>query len=494
MRRRVDNLSREVALPRQRPALRRRTRSEILTLADLDNLDAAGQIKALKQKLAPQQAAPKSAFADVTDHMRRAADAIRADQAAERPVVPEIAYSDIAAGTVNEETRAAIRRTGCAIIRQVYPESLATDCAYLETNRYEEREVEKRSLDQYFSSLAAGRPQIFNVYWSKPQVNARQGETIATTRSFLDRLWKYEGVFDPDRQCTYADRVRRRQPGDTTLGLSPHMDAGTIERWIDPGYQSVYEAVFAGDWRSYDPFDGTHRLKTREIPSPAIASAFRTYQGWTALTRQGPTDGTLRLVPVAAGISYVLLRALQDDVAEDDLCGAEPGRAFGVDAAWHPEMMACQVSIPEVRPGDTVWWHTDICHAVADEHAGSEYASVIYIGSTPACPKNLSYLPGQKEAFVAGRSAPDFAPMDFEVDFVGRATEADLTELGRCQMGLLCAPPLVRIAEDDRPRHDATALLPRDIGGGGDAKRRRRGRCRAPNSIAQPSMTTGAAA
>ncbi len=65
------------------------------------------------------------------------------------------------------------------------------------------------------------------------------------------------------------------------------MDAGTVERWIDPGYQSVYEKVFAGDWRGYDPFDAKHRLETREIPSPAVASVFRTYQGWTALTSAG---------------------------------------------------------------------------------------------------------------------------------------------------------------------------------------------------------------
>ena len=181
-------------------------------------------------------------------------------------------------------------------------------------------------------------------------MNARQGESLAATRSFLDRLWKYEGVFDPDLQCAYADRVRRRQPGDTTLGLSPHMDAGTVERWIDPGYQSVYERVFAGDWRGYDPFDGTHRLETREIPSPAVASVFRTYQGWTALTRQGPKDGTLQLVPIAEGISYVLLRALQDDVAEDDLCGAAPGRALGVSETWHPEMMAGQGLDPRGLP------------------------------------------------------------------------------------------------------------------------------------------------
>ena len=102
-------------------------------------------------------------------------------------------------------------------------------------------------------------------------------------------------MFNPDLQCTYADRARRRQPGDKSLGLSPHMDAGSVERWIDPGYQKVYEHIFAGDWRRYEPFDATHRLQTREIPSPAVCSMFRTFQGWTALTRQGPADGTLRL-------------------------------------------------------------------------------------------------------------------------------------------------------------------------------------------------------
>ena len=402
--------------------------------------NVSDRIVAFKRAMAPRRAELTRAFGEVRDHIARAAETIRADSAAGRPVIPEIAYSDIAAGTVGDEAKAAIRRTGSAIVRGVYPETVANGwfaelSDYLDTNRYEEREVEKRSLDKYFSALKAGKPQVFNVYWSRPQVNARQGESLAATRSFLDRLWKYEGVFDPDLQVTYADRVRRRQPGDRTLGLSPHMDAGTVERWIDPGYQRVYEHVFTGDWRGYDPFDGTHRLETREIPSPAVASVFRTYQGWTALTRQGPNDGTLKLVPVAEGISYVLLRALQDDVAEDDLCGAAPGRALGVSQAWHPEMMDCLVSIPEVAPGDTVWWHTDICHAVADEHNGKDYASVVYIGSAPDCPKNRAYLPRQKAAFLAGRSAPDFAAMDFEVDFVGRATEADLTDLGRRQMG-----------------------------------------------------------
>lgn len=404
------------------------------------NSGVADQIVAFKRSLAPRREALRRAFDEVKDQVRRAADTIREDLACGRPVVPELDYRDIKSGSVSEGTRQAIRRTGCAVVRGVFPVSVARAWfaelgAYLETNNYEEREIEKRSLDKYFSALNAGKPQIFNIYWSKPQVLARQDPKLAETRAFLDRLWTCAGAFDPDKQCAYADRVRRRQPGDTTFGLSPHMDAGTVERWIDPGYQKVYESVFAGAWRRYDPFDGTHRLKTREIPSPAVCSVFRTYQGWTALTRQGPRDGTLRLIPIADGISYVLLRALQDDVAEDDLCGASPGRALGISAVWHKELMAGMVSIPEVQPGDTAWWHTDICHAVGDEHAGAEYASVIYIGSAPDCTKNRAYLPQQKAAFLAGRSAPDFAAMDFEVDFRGRATVKDLTELGRQQMG-----------------------------------------------------------
>lgn len=402
--------------------------------------DVSSKIVAFKREMAPRRMALKSAFSDVKGFIEKAVDRIQAESAAGRSVVPEVAFSDIRSGKVSDETRKAIRRTGCAVVRGVFPKSVASGWfddvgEYIEANHYEEREVEKRSLDKYFSALKAGKPQIFNLYWSKPQVLARQDANLTETRGFLDRLWKYEGVFNPDKQCAYADRVRRRQPGDKTLGLSPHMDAGTVERWIDPGYQKVYEQVFAGNWRGYDPFDGTHRLETEEIPSPAVCSMFRTYQGWTALTKQGPQDGTLRLIPIAEGISYVLLRALQEDVPEKELCGAAPGRALGVNQEWHADLLEGKVSIPEVHPGDTVWWHTDICHAVGDEHAGKEYASVIYIGSAPDCAKNRAYLPKQRQAFLAGRSAPDFAAMDFEVDFKGRATEADLTPLGRQQMG-----------------------------------------------------------
>ena len=163
---------------------------------------------------------------------------------------------------------------------------------------------------------------------------------------------------------------------------------------------------------------------------------FRTFQGWTALTTQGPGDGTLSLLPIASSISYFLTRALQADVAEDDLCGATPGRALGASEEWHAEILEALTVIPTVNPGDTVWWHPDVIHSVADEHRGSDYANVIYIGASPKCAKNEAYARKQAQAFLSGESAPDFAPENYEVDFKGRATEDDLTEMGRAQMAL----------------------------------------------------------
>ena len=81
---------------------------------------------------------------------------------------------------------------------------------------------------------------------------------------------------------------------------------------------------------------------------------FRTFQGWTALTPQRTNAGTLNLVPIANAMAYVLLRALQDDVADDDLCDAAPGRALSISEKWHP-FIKWDFPIPDLEPGDTVF-------------------------------------------------------------------------------------------------------------------------------------------
>lgn len=359
--------------------------------------------------------------------------------------VPAIQYSNIIAGTVRPADIAAVKRRGAVIVRSAFPRSQAERwnerlADYIECNGYYRKTVDT-NLDRYFSNLTSGRPQIFGIYWSPPQIEARQSRAMAETRRFLNRLWRFQddgtSHFDPDRECTYADRIRRREPGDRSFGLSPHMDGGSVERWIDAGFRQVFRYVFAGNLDAFDPFDGAYRTAVDEIPSPAVCSVFRTYQGWTALTPQGPNDGTLKLVPISRSIAYLLLRALMDDVPEDSLCGAEPGRALSVSPEWHGLLMPALVSIPLVEPGDTVWWHPDLVHAVEDHHRGKGYSNVMYIGAAPYCAKNAAFLERQKPAFLRGESCPDFAAENYEAAYEGRATLENLTDLGRRQMGFI---------------------------------------------------------
>lgn len=387
----------------------------------------------------------EKAFQSVRDAMLAAVDEVVTAQARTAAVVPEISFAAVRDNKVGKHDLALIRQRGCVIVKDVFPHQQATDWnselgQYLEDNRYLEHAREKAGLDDYFGDLKDARPQIYGVYWSRPQIMARQAESMAQTKRFLNGLWDIRAPagpeFDPNLDYAYADRTRRRAPGDTTLGLSPHIDAGSFERWVDPAFQKIYASIFAGNLDDYDPWRAAHRTQTREYASPAVSSMFRTFQGWTALTEQGPGDGTLELLPIANGIAYLLLRALQKDVPEDELCLAKPGRALGVDAHWHPDLMPGIVPIQTVSPGDTVWWHPDVVHAVGNEHHGKDYANVIYIGASPACTKNRTYALRQSSSFITGRSAPDFAAEDYEVDFKGRATIDDLTELGRMQMAL----------------------------------------------------------
>ncbi len=387
----------------------------------------------------------KQHFGHVRDTLRRSVDKVVDQHAATGLVTPEISYQAVRDNKVSVADRAAIRERGCVIIRHVFERHQAEDWnrelgQYLDDNDYYERAREKAGLDDYFGDLKDARPQIFGVYWSRPQVLARQAESMATSKRFLNKLWDNTAPagpeFDPDHDYSYADRTRRRAPGDTTLGLSPHMDAGSYERWVDPAFQSIYANIFNGTFDQYDPWRAAYRTQTREYTSPAVSSMFRTFQGWTALTEQGPGDGTLELLPIANSIAYVLLRALQSDVPDNELCLATPGRALGIDANWHPDLLPGLLPIQTVAPGDTVWWHPDVVHAVGNEHHGKDFASVIYIGASPACNKNRAYALRQAEHFQDGRSAPDFAAEDYEVNFTGRATVQDLSELGRRQMGL----------------------------------------------------------
>jgi hypothetical protein len=405
--------------------------------------DLPAAIRRTKAELRRRAGDVARAFREVEAALRREVAVVVADREAGREVFPVVRFADVAGGTVPEATKAAIRRRGCAVVRGTFPRARAERwdgelAAYLEANRF--AEAYRGPADDVFGGLASSKPQIYGVYWSRPQMEARQDENMVAVRTFLNSFWRHQSEgrhwFDPARDTAYPDRIRRREPGSPSLGLSPHTDNGSIERWLLPAYQQVFRHVFGGRAREYDPWDAAYRTDVYEFPSTVMCSVFRTFQGWTALSEMRPADGVLHVVPIPSAMAYVLLRALQDDVPEDELCGAANGQALPVSAQWHPVLLPGLTSIPAVEPGDTVWWHGDVIHAVADESTHERWGNVMYIPSAPWCAKNAAYAAACGEDFLAGASPGDFAPEDYEVGWTGRATLADLSPVGRRQLGL----------------------------------------------------------
>jgi hypothetical protein len=141
-------------------------------------------------------------------------------------------------------------------------------------------------------------------------------------------------------------------------------------------------------------------------------------------------------VPIPSAMAYVLLRALQDDVPAHDLCGAANGQALPIRERWHSILLPSLSPIPAVAPGDSVWWHCDVIHGVSDESTRERWGNVMYIPCSPYCEKNARYGAACGQAFLTGASPGDFAPEDYEVTWTGRGSLADLTPIGRKQLGL----------------------------------------------------------
>ena len=400
-------------------------------------------IAKLKSKLKDYSKDYKENFNQIEKYIKSEIDEISKLKASKKSIIPEISFNQI--NQRNTKFVESIKKRGCVIVRDVFEnltiERLNNDLEkYIEENNYYDDQKKKSGLDKYFSDLKSSKPQIMGLYWSKAQMEIRHSENMLKVKNWLNNLWIYKNdeyeVFDPNKELSYADRVRRREPGDNTLGLSPHCDAGSVERWSDDYYQKIYKDIFSDNFLKFNPFDAKYRDKTTEFESPAVAHVFRTFQGWTALTEQGPNDGTLQLIPIAKAMAYILTRALLDDVPKDELCGSKLGKALSVNKEYHSLLLEGLISIPIMKPGDTVWWHPDVVHAVEDKHLGKNYSNVVYVGSTPYCKKNIDYVRKQAKKFLKGESPPDFAAEDFETNYKGRIKIENLTPLAKKQLAI----------------------------------------------------------
>lgn len=245
------------------------------------------------------------------------------------------------------------------------------------------------------------------------------------TRLLLQSLWHSsspDALISTTHPLTYADRLRIRRPGDAKFALGPHTDGGSLERWEDPEYSSVYQSILKGNWEKYDAFDAKHRIDANMdlYNGAGSCSTFRFFQGWLSMSDTGPGEGTLRVCPMLRhATAYTIMRPFFDletnqlkthgDV-DSVFPGSVKGAAQEYTTAWHPHLVLEQtmVSMPKVEPGDYIAWHCDSIHSVDPQHNGKGDSSVMYIPTVPVTPKNIEYLIKQRKAATMFSPPGDF--------------------------------------------------------------------------------------
>lgn len=220
-------------------------------------------------------------FAEVEDRIRVEIDDIEATRRRGQQVWPVIDFADVEADTVSEGLVAAVRRRGCAVIRGHFPHEQARAwdrdvVDYVENNRFFENYT--GPADDFFGTLEMSRPEIYPIYWSSAQMEARQSPRMAAVQSFLNARWTHESEgrvwFDPDRDSLYPDRIRRRPPGADSGGLGTHLDPGTLDLWMSSGYQRHFRHLFRGDVAAYDRGTPPTAPRPRSTPDRRCARPF----------------------------------------------------------------------------------------------------------------------------------------------------------------------------------------------------------------------------
>ena len=398
---------------------------------------------AIRKRIADAGRTVPEVVSEIEDFLRAEIADIQATRDRGAEVWPVIDFRDIEAGTVSAEALAQLKRRGCAVVRGHFDRAQAEQwdsdiVDYVESNRFFDSYA--GPADDFFGDLEASKPEIYPIYWSSAQMEARQHPRMAAVQAFLNSQWTSETDghrwFDPDRDTLYPDRIRRRPPGADSGGLGTHMDPGTLDLWMAEGYQQSFRHLFDGNFAAYDPWDASYRTDANQFPGSTMCSAFRTFQGWTALSEMRNDQGVLHTVPIPKAMAYMMLRPLLDDIPEDSMCGVKPNRTFPATEKWHALLMDAVSPIPSVQPGDSVWWHCDMIHSVAPVQSQDGWGNVMYIPAAPWCAKNEAYSGLVREAFLAGRSPYDFPEEDYEVSWPNRFAPSALNEIGRRGLGL----------------------------------------------------------
>ncbi|KAI1370207.1 hypothetical protein F4677DRAFT_438998 [Hypoxylon crocopeplum] len=342
-------------------------------------------------------------------------------------LIPDLPFSEIM--SLSTERRAEITSRGCCVVRGVIPEEEASKW-FAELKTF----IKENEGSSSVSTWPHGHP-FLRLYYTPTQMRARSHPNQLAIQRILNSLWHDSTNETSSEPLTYCDAFKIRVPGIPFLGLPPHIDAGSLCRWADPTYRKVYDAVFSGRPSELDLYNlGTRKGANQAMfNAGAQSSVLRTFQGWTAITPLKHDEGGMLIYPnVETAVAYVLLRPFLKEPTDGDVMDASKW-TLDTESGWFPgtfrdksqmasisshphlRLRDCMVHLPSLRPGDTVWWHSDMLHAVEVDHKGNEDTAVIYIAATPTTAINQKYIAKQLQDFREGHIPHDFRP-GFDAD------------------------------------------------------------------------------
>ncbi|KAL4961082.1 uncharacterized protein BDV14DRAFT_181126 [Aspergillus stella-maris] len=303
------------------------------------------------------------------------------DEIAEKgnKIIPVIDTKQVLEKGFTHDQREEIRRIGTFVCRSTIPEAEAS-------THYDNLKKFVADNEGSIKAWPPESPSMLILYNSPTQTALRTHSNQLKLQRKLNELWHDSTGGSSSDPLIYLDGVRDRAPGVPFMGLGPHIDAGSLCRWADPTYRKVYSNIFSGNPEQHDPFDLGLRKNANQTfyEGTAHSQVLRTFQGWTALTPTAPREGTIMLYPnVKTAVAYMLLRPFFQPPADpEDIMDAEkwtldestgwfPGtfkpQSQRLSRASHPHLRLeeCLMYAPAIKPGDTVWWHSDVSPSIS---------------------------------------------------------------------------------------------------------------------------------
>lgn len=121
-------------------------------------------------------------------------------------MIPEVHFSAIQAnkGKLPEYSKRALKEHGTIIVRGL----VSAD----EALRWKQRIRDYVKLNPSTKGFPADSPQVYELYWSRPQLEARAHRNMLTAQSALNKVWSAtpEDPVDTSVPIAYCDRLRIR--------------------------------------------------------------------------------------------------------------------------------------------------------------------------------------------------------------------------------------------------------------------------------------------